>query len=147
MLTPDFKEFIALLNKHNVRYLVVGGYALALHGHPRFTKDIDIWICPDNNNAESLITVLQEFGFSSLNVKKEDFLFPGYIIQLGHPPNRIDLLTSVTGLEFESCYSTRMKMNIDGIHVDFIDRESMKTNKKAVGRLQDLADLENLETG
>lgn len=145
MIDKDFKEFIKLLNKNKVKYLVVGGYALAFHGYPRYTKDIGIWVWADKKNAENILQTLQDFGFSSLDLKEEDFLSPGYVVQLGQPPSRIDLLTSVTGLEFEACYASKVHSNIEGSEIDFIDLENFKTNKKAVGRHQDLADLENLE--
>lgn len=145
MINKDFKEFIELLNKNNVKYLVVDGYALAFHGYPRYTKDIDFWVWVDKKNAENIVKTLQDFGFSSLDIKEEDFLSPGYVVQLGQPPSRIDLLTSVTGLEFEECYASKVHINIEGSEVDFIDLENFKKNKKAVGRYQDLADLENLE--
>lgn len=145
MINKDFKEFIELLNKNDVKYLVVGGYALAFHGYPRYTKDIDFWVWVDKKNAENIVKTLQDFGFSSLDIREEDFLSPGYVVQLGQPPSRIDLLTSVTGLEFEECYASKVHTNIQGTEVDFIGLENFKKNKKAVGRYQDLADLENLE--
>jgi len=145
MINKDFKQFIELLNKNNVRYLVVGGYALAFHGFPRYTKDIDFWVWVNEDNARNLVKTLEEFGFSSLDLKEDDFLSPGYVVQLGQPPGRIDLLTSVTGLDFEECYETRVNIEIRGSKIDFIDLESFKKNKKAVGRYQDLADLENLK--
>lgn len=145
MINKDFKQFIELLNKNNVRYLVVGGYALAFHGFPRYTKDIDFWVWVNQENARNLVKTLEEFGFSSLDFKEDDFLSPGYVVQLGQPPGRIDLLTSVTGLDFEECYETRVNIEIRGSKIDFIDLESFKKNKKAVGRYQDLADLENLK--
>lgn len=145
IINKDFREFIKLLNSNNVKYLVVGGYAVAFHGYPRYTKDMDIWIWINENNAKKLIKTLEEFGFSSLGLKKEDFLKPEYVIQLGYPPNRIDILTKISGLEFEKCYKSRIKTNMDGITIDFIDLENLKKNKKAIGRFKDLADLENLE--
>jgi hypothetical protein len=145
MINNDFKQFIELLNKNSVKYLVVGGYALAFHGFPRYTKDIDFWVWVNEENAKNLVKTLKEFGFSSLDLKKDDFLSPGYVVQLGHPPGRIDLLTSVTGLDFEECYESRVHIEIQGSEIDFIDLENFKKNKKAVGRHQDLADLENLE--
>jgi len=145
MINKDFKEFIELLNKNDVKYLVVGGYALAFHGYPRFTKDIDFWVWVDEVNAKNIITTLKEFGFSSMGLKEDDFLSSGYVVQLGQPPARIDLLTSATGLDFETCYESREQIEIQGLEIDFIDLESFKKNKKAVGRHQDLADLENLE--
>ena len=145
MINKDFKEFIELLNKNNVKYLVVGGYALAFHGYPRYTKDLDIWVWVDKANADNILNALEAFGFSSLDIKQEDFLSPGYVIQLGQPPGRIDLLTSVTGLDFEPCFQSRVTIELQGATINFIDLESFKKNKKAVGRHQDLADLENLE--
>ncbi|MFQ5419975.1 MAG: DUF6036 family nucleotidyltransferase [Anaerolineae bacterium] len=145
ILTPDFKEFLQSLNDNDVRYLVVGGYAVAFHGHPRFTKDIDIWIWVDEQNAANLIQALDQFGFTSLGLAVDDFLEPDIIVQLGYPPNRVDLITGLKGVEFTACYAHRIEETMDGITVSFIDLENLKKNKKAVGRLQDLADLENLE--
>jgi len=145
ILNKDFKEFIQLLNDNNVRYLVVGGYAVAFHGYPHYTKDIDLWIWLNRENAENLIKVLDDFGFSSLGLKVEDFLTPGYVIQLGYPPNRIDLLTTVTGLDFDKCYASRIELNINGTRINFIGLDDLKKNKELTGRYQDLADLEHLE--
>ncbi len=145
ILTPDFKEFIQSLNNNDVRYLVVGGYAVAFHGHPRFTKAIDIWVWVDEQNAANLVKALDQFGFASLGLTADDFLEPGIIIQLGYPPNRIDLITSLKGVDFSDCYARRVEEMVDGVALPFIDLENLKKNKKAVGRLQDLADLENLE--
>jgi len=144
ILNPDFKEFIALLNKNNVRYLVVGGYAVAFHGHPRYTKDLDLWIWMDKKNAESLLKTLEEFGFGSVDLSVEDFLNPDNIIQLGYPPNRIDLMTAPKGVEFDACYQSKITIEIEGTKINLIDLENLKKNKKATGRNQDLADLEHL---
>ncbi len=145
MINQDFKEFIELLNKNSVKYLVVGGYALAFHGYPRYTKDIDFWVWVNRANAKNIIKTLEDFGFSSLDLNEDDFLSPGYVVQLGQPPARIDLLTSVTGLEFEACYESREHIEVQGSVIELIDLDSFKKNKKAVGRHQDLADLENLK--
>jgi predicted nucleotidyltransferase len=145
VLNQDFKEFLLSLNDNQVRYLVVGGYAVALHGHPRYTKDIDIWIEPSLENATSAIKALDQFGFASLGLKAGDFLVPDQIIQLGYPPNRIDLISTLPGVEFADCYTSRETVEIDGVFVDFIDLENLRKNKRASGRHQDLADLENLE--
>jgi hypothetical protein len=145
VLNPDFRDFVASLNASGARYLVVGGYAVALHGHPRYTKDIDVWLEATPENARCIVAALEAFGFGSLGVTESDFLIPDRIIQMGLPPNRIDLLTSLTGVDFESCYPARVRVDIDGLPVDFIDLENLKRNKRAVGRNQDLADLEALE--
>jgi predicted nucleotidyltransferase len=144
VLNQDFKEFIQFLNDNHVRYLIVGGYAVAIHGHPRYTKDIDIWIEMSPENVDNLLQALEQFGFSSLGLQAEDFLTPDQIIQLGYPPNRIDLLTTIDGVNFENCYPLRLEVTIDNIVVNFIDLDNLRKNKEASGRLQDLADLENL---
>jgi hypothetical protein len=145
VLNQDFKEFIQSLNDNHVRYLVIGGYAVALHGYPRYTKDIDIWIDTSPGNAANMVKSLEQFGFGSLNLQAADFLVPEQIIQLGYPPNRIDLITTPPGIEFETCYASRVEVVIDDVTVNFIDLENLKKSKEASGRLQDLADLENLQ--
>jgi hypothetical protein len=144
MLNQDFKEFIQLLNDNQVNYLVIGGYAVAIHGHPRYTKDIDIWIEISEENSQKIITALTEFGFGSLGLTAQDFQEPHQIIQLGYPPNRIDLITSPDGIDFQTCYDSKIEVILDDIAVKFIDLDNLKKNKLASGRLQDLADLENL---
>jgi len=128
-----------------VRYLVVGGYAVALHGHPRYTKDIDIWIDLSPDNAANVVNALQQFGFGSLGLQAADFLEPDQIVQFGNPPDRIELFTTLPGVDFATCYPLRVQTEIDEVLVNFIDLDNLKKNKKAVGRLQDLADLESLE--
>ena len=145
VFNQDFKEFIKSLNDNKVRYLIVGGYAVALHGYPRYTKDLDIWIELYPENAAKMIKALDRFGFGSLGLQVEDFLKADQIIQLGYPPNRLDLITSMPGVDFERCYVSRIEVAVDGLSLYFIDLDNLKKNKRAVGRLQDLADLENLE--
>jgi predicted nucleotidyltransferase len=145
MLNQDFREFIRLLNDNQVRYLVVGGYAVALHGYPRYTKDIDIWIELAQENAAHIVEALEQFGFGSLGLKEGDFLVEDQIVQLGYAPNRIDIITTLPGVTFADCYDKRLPVEIDGVKVNFIDLDDLRKNKKASGRLQDLADLENLE--
>jgi hypothetical protein len=145
MLNQDFREFIQSLNDNQVRYLVVGGYAVALHGYPRYTKDIDIWIEMTIENARSMVKALEQFGFASLGLKESDFLIEDQIIQLGYAPSRIDIITTLPGVEFMECYDKRVHVEIDSVEVNFIDLENLRKNKKASGRLQDLADLEKLE--
>lgn len=144
VVTQDFKEFIELLNENNVRYLVVGGYAVGFHGYPRYTKDLDIWIFVSQQNAENLIQALDKFGFGSVGLSVNDFLEPDEFVQLGFPPNRIDIVTSCDGIKFEDCYNARVTIKVDGIDIDFIDIDNLKKNKLSSGRPQDLADLDNL---
>jgi hypothetical protein len=145
ILNPDFREFFEFLNNNEVRYLIVGGYAVAYHGYPRYTKGIDVWIWINPDNAARVIKTIIDFGFESLGLKADDFLETDTIIQLGYAPNRIDLIMGMPGVEFESCYIKRIDEEIDGVRLSFIDLESLKKSKRASGRLQDLADLENLE--
>lgn len=144
-LHPEFKEFAISLNENDVRYMVVGGYAVAFHGHPRYTKDLDVWIEREPGNVARLLSALGEFGFGSLGLSAEDFLEPDQIIQLGFPPNRIDLLTDIEGVDFAPAYAGIVEANVEGVPVYFIGLEDLKRNKRAVGRHQDLADLERLE--
>ena len=145
MLNQDFKEFIQSLNENDVHYLVVGGYAVALHGYPRYTKDMDIWVGRDRENASHIVKALDQFGFSSLGLKAEDFLETDTIIQLGYPPSRIDLITTLPGVDFEISYANKVEVDFGDVKVYFIDLENLKKNKRVSGRNQDLADLENLE--
>jgi hypothetical protein len=143
-LNQDFKEFIELLNKHKVKYLVVGGYAVGFHGYPRFTGDIDFWIAISSENATKILNVLNEFGFGSLNFKIEDFLEANNIIQLGYEPTRIDILTSLSGVQFDNCYQQAVEANFEGLEIKFIDLKNLRINKTSSGRAKDLGDLENL---
>jgi hypothetical protein len=144
MLSKDFKEFIALLNKHDVKYLVVGGYAVAIHGYPRYTKDLDVWIALSPGNADKMLMVLNDFGFGELELTAEDFTKSDQIIQLGYPPNRIDIITSLTGINFNDSYENRLVIDLGDIEILVIDRDNLKKNRLATGRLQDLADAENI---
>lgn len=145
MLNQDFREFLQSLNDNGVRYLVIGGYAVALHGYPRYTKDIDIWIETSPENAARMVKALEQFGFASLGLQEADFLVPQQIVQLGYPPSRIDLISTPAGVDFAGCYASRVEVEIEGVTVHFIDLENLRRNKRATGRLQDLADLEHLE--
>jgi hypothetical protein len=145
VLNQDFKEFIQSLNDNGVRYLVIGGYAVAFHGYPRYTRDIDIWIEMSPDNAARIVRALEQFGFGSLRLKEADFLTPDQIIQLGYPPSRIDLITTASGVDFPDCYASRVDVELDDALVSFVSLEGLKRNKRASGRLQDLADLENLQ--
>ena len=145
MLNPDFKEFAELLNARGVEYLVVGGYALAAHGHPRYTGDIDFWVRHTPDNIERLLSALSEFGFGSMGLRAEDFA-TDTVVQLGQPPRRIDLLTSIDGVNFDDCYARSETVQLAGVNLSIIGLEDFKTNKRAAGRLKDLADLESLKS-
>ena len=144
-LPKDLREFIALLNSKNVEYLLVGGHAVAYHGYPRFTGDCDFFIARTPGNAAAIIEVLDAFGFSALGMKSEDFLEPNQVIQLGRPPGRIDLLTSLDGVEFDEAWQTRLTADLDGLPVSVISKDLLIRNKKSVNRPQDRADLEELQ--
>jgi hypothetical protein len=143
-LEKDLREFVELLNALNVRYMVVGAFAVAYHGHPRFTGDIDVFIERSHENAERLVQVIERFGFGDLNLSAADFLQEDQVIQLGIAPSRIDLLTFLSGVSFEDAWATREYGEINGLTVPFISKEMLKRNKAASGRTQDLADLEHL---
>jgi hypothetical protein len=123
---------------------VVGGYAVGFHGYPRFTGDIDFWIAISSENATKILNVLNEFGFGSLNFKIEDFLEANNIIQLGYEPTRIDILTSLSGVQFDNCYQQAVEANFEGLEIKFIDLKNLRINKTSSGRAKDLGDLENL---
>jgi len=125
--------------------MIVGGYAVGIHGHPRYTGDLDIWLLPDSANAIKILKVINAFGFGSLDIKEADLTKEESIIQLGNPPLRIDLLTSIDGVHFNECYPNRKAIEIDGLLVNFIGYADLIINKKASGRHQDLGDIENLE--
>ena len=144
MLTKDFKEFVELLNSNGVEYLIVGGYALAAYGHPRYTGDLDFWVGCDPDNAVRVLAALEQFGFGSLGITLSDLTTPAQVIQLGYPPRRIDLLTSIDGVEFGPAFGRRVDVAVDGVQLHFISLPDFKRNKRATGRHQDLADLESL---
>lgn len=144
-VSKDFEELFRSLRSRGVRALVVGGYAFAFHAKPRFTKDIDVWIETSEENVERLLGALEDFGFGELGLTAEDFLQPGRFVQLGFPPNRIDLMTSVPGVEFEGAWERRVEDFYGGERVAYLGREDLIRSKRAAGRLQDLADLEVLE--
>ena len=143
-LEKDLREFIELLNALNVRYIVVGAFAVAYHGYPRFTADIDLFIERSAENAERIMDVIQQFGFADLGLSIDDFLKEDQVIQLGVAPNRIDLLTFLSAVEFGEAWVTREQAEIAGLKVPIISKEMLKRNKAASGRSQDLADLEHL---
>ena len=143
-LPQDFKEFFELLNSEKVEYLLVGGYAVGLHGYMRATGDIDAWVNPTPENATRVVRALRRFGFSAGSLAEDAFASPQKIFQIGVPPIRIDILTSVSGLGFDGSYKNRRAADLDGVEVQLISLEDLKTNKRASGRNKDLADLDNL---
>jgi len=140
----DFRELLELFNAHKVEYLIVGGYALAFHGVPRYTGDIDIFVKPDTENALRILKALDEFGFGSLDLKEEDFRSPNKVVQLGYPPVRIDIITSISGLSWDEAYEERDKGKYGDVPVYYIGLNHYILNKRASGRKKDIADLEAL---
>jgi predicted nucleotidyltransferase len=144
LLPPDFKDFLKLLKEHKVQYLLIGGYAVGYHGYPRATADMDIWIAMQPDNAEKIVSVLQEFGFDVPELSAELFLKEKQIVRMGVPPVRLELTTSISGVEFDECYQERVIDILDGVEVNLISLKHLKANKRASGRYKDLNDLENL---
>lgn len=144
VIQKDFRDLLELFNKNRVEYIIVGAYALAFHGVPRFTGDIDILVNPSQENADRVITSLDEFGFGSLGLSSEDFCQKEQVIQLGVPPVRIDLLTSITGVSWEHAYSGKESGFYGDIPVRFLGKQQYIQNKRSTARLKDLADLESL---
>ncbi len=143
-IRTDFKELLELFNKHKVEYLIVGGYALAFHGAPRFTRDIDLFVRPTTDNAMRILAALDEFGFGSLDLSQEDFTTPGRVVQLGVAPVRIDLLTRLTGVPWEKAEAGEAPGFYAGVPVFFIGRDDFIANKRSTGRAKDAADIEAL---
>ncbi len=146
MLSQDFKEFVELLIKNDVAYMIVGGYAVGVHGHPRYTGDLDIWLNPTQHNAKKIFKCVCEFGFGSLGLNESDFIKEGNIIQLGYPPLRIDLLTSIDGVVFEDCFENRKMVEIDDLVINFIGYQDLLQNKRSSGRPRDIDDIEHLQS-
>lgn len=143
----DFSALFACFAAHRVRYLVVGGHAVAFHGKPRFTKDIDVWVEPTPENARRVLAALEDFGFGSVGLGEADFATPGMIVQLGIAPNRVDLLTTIDGVTFDEAWQGRVEGAFADERVAYLGRRELVRNKIASGRAQDLADLEALEGG
>jgi predicted nucleotidyltransferase len=143
-LERDFEDFVVLLNKHRIDYMIVGGYALAFHGKPRHTGDLDIWIDISNENAERMCNVIAEFGMASLGMEKDDFLKKGIITQIGYPPLRIDILNEIDGVNFKDAYTNKLTIDIDGLMINYIGLDDLIQNKTASGHHQDLTDVNTL---
>jgi hypothetical protein len=143
-IPKDFKEFLILLNSKGVKYLVVGGYAVGFYGYPRPTGDIDIWIMISEDNAAKVTSALSDFGYKSPDLSDKLFLEEKMLIRLGYPPVRIKIMTSLTGVAFDDCYSRKVTDTVDGVEISFISLEDLKKNKKAIGSHKDLNDVEKL---
>ena len=128
-LPPDFKEFLKLLNSHRVEYLLVGGYAVGYHGYPRATGDMDLWVAIRQNNAEKLVVVLRDFGLNAPQLSADIFLQENQIIRMGVPPMRIELLTTISGVDFDSCYSERIVDVIDSVEVHIINLRALEAEQ------------------
>ena len=144
-LNKDWREFLELLNSHGVDYVIVGAQSLAFHSRPRYTGDLDILVRPAPENARLIAHLLNQFGFAQSGFRETDFMEPGQIIQLGRVPNRIDLLSSISGVEIDEAFAGKVPAKLDDIPVFVLGREALIKNKRAVGRPQDLADLATLE--
>jgi hypothetical protein len=143
-LNSDLREFIECLNSNEVEYLVVGALAVSWHGFARYSADIDLLIRPSQANAVRVLRALSQFGFGSLDLSASDLTVPGKVIQLGYEPNRIDLMTSITGVSFEDAWDDRTRGDLDGLRVNFIGRSALLRNKDATGRAKDRIDAEEL---
>ena len=146
MLNKDFKEFIELLLSNKVDFLVVGAHALALHGRPRYTGDLDLWVRPEPVNVTRLLCALDAFGFASLGVEAGDFLAPQAMVQLGYPLARIDLLTAIDGISFAEAFANQVHFEIDELQLPVISVDDLIRNKLATGRTKDRADVEALRS-
>jgi hypothetical protein len=144
-MNPDFIDLLRAFAAADVRFLIVGAYALAVHGRPRATGDLDVWIDPTPDNARRVLRALGEFGAPLAEITEADFARPGIVYQIGMPPGRIDILTDLTGLTFAEAWADRLRRPFGEVDVDFIGRASFVRNKRATGRLKDLGDVEGLE--
>lgn len=143
-LPPDFVEFLKLLNSNEVEYLLVGGYAVSYYGYPRATGDMDIWIAIAPRNAEKIVAVLREFGFGVSELSPALFLRDEQIVRMGMPPFRIEVFTTISGVDFPECYQSRLVDEIDGVKINLIALADLKRNKRASGRPKDIDDLQKL---
>lgn len=144
-LTRDLREFIELLTSHGVEYVVVGGHAVAYHGSPRYTGDVDFFVRASEENARRVLAVLAAFGFADAGIELDDLRVPGRIIQLGLPPNRIDIITQITGVDFAAAWAGRVTAKLDDLSVPMLGRAELLKNKRATGRPKDLADADAIE--
>ncbi len=145
ILNKDLRQLLALFSSNHVEFIVVGGHAVAFHGYPRFTEDLDCYVRATVDNGSRIVRALHDFGFASLALSPDDFTAADRMIQLGRAPNRVDLLTQLYAVTFDEAWATKIGGTIDGVPVWFIDRDSLLRNKRATGRPQDLADVDFIE--
>jgi len=143
---PDFKELLLAFNAHNVEYLIVGAHALAAHGHVRATKDLEPWVRPANANAQQVLRALADFGAPLGDISADDLTRKETIFQIGVAPLRIDIITNIDGVEFTEAWPDRLETSFGGVPAFVLSRHHLITNKKASARLQDLADVQQLES-
>jgi predicted nucleotidyltransferase len=144
-LTQDFREFLQLLNDRRIDYLLIGGYAVAIYGYVRATKDMDLWLAADSDSQDKLIEVLAEFGFPRSEIPRPLFTAEKTVLRMGVPPNRLELLSRITGADFRDCFARRQIVEIDGIDVPVIPLDDLLKNKRSTGRISDQVDVESLE--
>lgn len=143
-LNEDFLEFVRLLEQNDVRYLIVGGYAVGLHGFPRYTGDIDFFVAISEENSSKILTVFESFGFGELDINKSDFLTKDYVVEIGREPRKIQLLTGIDGVDFDACYPNRVEVTYADLVLKFIGKGDLLINKQASGRSKDLIDFDEL---
>lgn len=143
-LNKDFLEFIGLLESEGVDYLIVGGYAVAIHGFPRYTGDIDFFVAIGEGNATKLLTVFDKFGFGDIGLTREDFLEESFVVEIGREPRKIQVLTGIDGVKFADCHDRRIEVEADGLRMKFIGKDDLIRNKAASGRPKDRIDVEEL---
>ena len=145
MLNPDFKDMLSCLKEERVEFLIVGAYALAAHGFPRATGDIDIWVRNSPDNAYRIMAALKKFGAPTSNITEEDFKSPDMVVQIGVEPCRIDLLTRISGVEFDAAWENKISVTVDDIEVYVLSKADLLKNKLATGRDKDQGDITWLE--
>lgn len=143
-LPPDFKDFLRLLNARDVDYLLIGGYAVALHGYVRYTQDMDIWVYTSPENAAKVVLALEDFGFSQAEELLHILQKEKRVVGMGMPPMKIEVVTTIDGVDFQDCFQNRLTIQVDGIPINYLSLPDLLKNKKASGRFKDLNDLEHL---
>lgn len=146
MFNPDYKDMLLALSDANIDFLLVGAYAVAAHGHPRATGDLDLWVRPDSETAPKVYHVLAEFGAPLHDLTVDDLALPGMVFQIGVEPSRIDILTAISGVTFDDAWENRISIELDSVKLNVIGRTDLIVNKRACGRPKDIADAETLDS-